>query len=180
MKAAVFMHLGNEKSDSESDDQDSKRFWESDDSDGVDSNDDSEVDKDDYNAFSFCQIICEDGRDEWEIDSLPGSVNGEDFMKEVEDIVDDSLNETSETAKLEQVLSVVIVEQNKPSTWVNAVTYKFGTIDIFTVTELRELFPYLNQRIKIDNFPTFHRTTLAGISAETSKSLEADFRRGQA
>ena len=116
VKAAVLMHLGNEKSDSDSDGEDDEQFWDSDGSDSVDSDDDSEVDKGAYHTFSFCQFVGEDRPDEWENDSPPGSVDGEDFVEEVEDIVDDSLNETSETAKLEQVLIAVAVEQNKPST----------------------------------------------------------------
>ena len=95
-------------------------------------------------------------------------------MDEVEDIIDDALDEPSDATKLDRVLSTVAVEQNEPATWVNAVTYKF------VVAKLHELLPTLNQRLKISNYPTFHRATLASISAETSKSLEADFRRNQA
>ena len=177
MKAAVLLHMGNENSDSDSDEE--GQLWDSDESDSVESDGGNEVDSGAYN-FSFCQIIGEEGPDNCENDSPAGSVNGEDLVEEVEDIVDDSLNESSETAKLEQVLSAVAVEQNKPSTWVAAVMYKFGKIGVFTVAKLHELLPSLNQRLKIGSCSTFHRTTLAGISAETSKSLEADFRRGQA
>ena len=101
-------------------------------------------------------------------------------MEEVEDVIDDSLVVLSEAVKLERVLSAVAVEQGKPTTLVNAVTYKFGKIGIFTIDKLHEILPTLNQRLKIGNYTTFHRTTLAGISAGTSKSLELDFRRGQA
>ena len=78
-------------------------------------------------------------------------------MEEAENIVDGSLNEPLEATKLEQVLSAVAVEHNKPSTWVNAASYKFGKIGVFTVTKLHELLPTLNHRLKIGNFTTFHR-----------------------
>ena len=68
VKSALFMHLGNEKSDSESNDQGNKQVWESDDSDSIDSDDD----KDAYNVFSFCQIVGEDRPDEWESGSVDG------------------------------------------------------------------------------------------------------------
>ena len=109
-------------------------------------------------SFSFCQIVGEGGPDDWENDSPPGGVDGGIFVEEVEDIINDALNEPSKATKLERVLSAVAVEQNKPSTWVNAVIYKFGKIGIFTIAKLHELLPTLNQRLKIGNFPIFHRT----------------------
>ena len=54
------MRLGNEKLDSESDDQ----FWEIDDSDSVDSDDDKEVDENTSSSFNFCQIVGEGGPDD--------------------------------------------------------------------------------------------------------------------
>ena len=189
IKAAVFMHLGNMESDSESDDQDekqSKSFWDdeesaSDGGDEADGEADSEMEQTAYNVFSFCQIA-EDNPDDWETASAPGNADDEndDLVDEVEDTIDATLTEPSEAAKLDRVLNAVAIEQNKPSTWVNAVSYKFGKIGIFTVGKLHELLPSLNQRLKIGGYSTFHRITLAGISDELSKSLEADFRRGQA
>ena len=177
IKAAVLMHVV-DKEDSDSDSDNNQSFFDSDDSESGES-DNVEDNSDAYN-FSFCQVVGEEKPDDWENDSHTGSVNGEDLVEEVADNVDDSLIESSETAKLEHVLGAVAVEQSKPSTWLPAVKYKFGKIGIFTVAKLHELLPSLNQRLKIGGYSILHRTTLAGISAETSKSLEADFRRGQA
>ena len=129
---------------------------------------------------SFCQFTGDGEPSHWENDSPPDSVAEEDSVEEVDNVIDDSLIVLSEAVKLERVLSAVAVEQGKPSTWVNAVTYKFGKISIFTINTFHELLPTLNQRLKIGNYSTFHRTTLAGIPVETSKSLELDFRRSQA
>ena len=98
------------KSDSESDDQDNEQsvsFWEDDDSVSDDDDGDNEVEKNAYNAFSFCQIVAEDGQDDWENDSPSSSVDGEHNDDEVKDISDDTLDEPFEAAKLERVLSEV-------------------------------------------------------------------------
>ena len=176
MKAAAFMHLGNELSDSESDNE----FWDEEDSNSGESGGGNEVDKNAYGAFNFCQFTGDGEPSNWDNDSSPDGIDEEDSMDEVEDVIDDSLTMLSEVVKLERVLSAVAVEQGKPTTLVNTVTYKFGKIGIFTIDKLHEILPTLNQRLKIGNYSTFHRTTLAGISAGTSKSLELDFRRGQA
>jgi len=102
VNATVFMHLGNEKSDSESE---KSEFCDEEDSDSVESGDDNEVDKNAYSAFSFCQFTGEGEPSNWGNDGSPDSVDGEDSVEEVEDIIDDSLNVPSEAVKLEQVLS---------------------------------------------------------------------------
>ena len=50
------MHIGSEKSNSESE---KSEFWDEEDSDSVESGDDNEVDKNAYSAFSFCQFTGE-------------------------------------------------------------------------------------------------------------------------
>jgi len=119
VKAAVFMHLGNQLSDSDSENE----LW---DDDSVESGDDNEVGKNAYSVFSFWQFTGEEEPSNWDNDGPPDGVDEEDSVEEVEDVIDDSLIVPSEAVKLERVLSAVAVEQGKPSTWVNAVTYKFG------------------------------------------------------
>ena len=102
VKAAVFMHLGTELSDSESDNE----FSDDEDSDSGESGDDNEVDKNAYSAFSFCQFTGDGEPSNWDNDGP----DEEDSVEEVEDVIDDSLNILSEAAKLERVLSAVTVE----------------------------------------------------------------------
>ena len=83
---------------------------------------------------------------------------------------------------LQQVLTAVAEGQHKsnPHSWVNAVMYKLSLIGVIDIHILQQRLPTLNQRLRSKNQTAFHRTTLAGISSEVTKSLMADFRQGQA
>ena len=97
-------------------------------------------------------------------------------------VIIDSVEQESESAraKLERVLSAVASGQHKNSlsSWVNAVLYKLSLVAAKNATDRHQRLPTLNQRLGNENLSAFHRTTLAGISSEVSKSLEEDFRHG--